>query len=194
MVTRLQMGSLKPGNHMNLSTTYTVVSVVPSNYHSALVNPNWRAAMADKFQALLDNSTWKLVPPLVGANAVIAKWIFKHNFHSNGSLTRHKACWEVRDFSQQHGIDYDNTSSPIIKPATIRVILSIATSRAWWIHKFDVKNAFLHSHLDEIVYCQQPPGFVDPSAPDHVCLLQRSLYGLKLASRAWYQRFATYVR
>ena len=57
-----------------------------------------------------------------------------------------------------------------------------------------MKNAFLHGHLEETVYYQQPPGFVDPANPDHVCLLQRSLYGLKQAPRAWYQRFATFIR
>jgi len=82
----------------------------------------------------------------------------------------------------------------VVKPATIRAVLSIAASRAWPIHQLDVKNAFLHGHLEETVYCQQPLGFVDPVFPDHVCLLQRSLYGLKQAPRAWYQRFATYIR
>ena len=82
----------------------------------------------------------------------------------------------------------------MVKPATIRIVLSIAASRHWPIHQLDVKNAFLHGHLDETMYCQQPPGFVNPAHPDYVCLLQKSLYGLKQAPRAWYQRFATYIR
>ena len=150
--------------------------------------------MADEFQALIDNGTWRLVPRPPGANVVSGKWIFKHKYHSDGTLARHKARWVVRGFSQQHGIDYDETFSPVVKPATIRAVLSIATSRAWPIHQLDVKNAFLHGHLDETVYCQQPPGFVDPAAPDHVCHLQKSLYGLKQAPRAWYQRFASFIR
>ena len=117
-----------------------------------------------------------------------------HKFHSDGSLARHKPRWVVCGFSQRHDIDYDETFSPVVKPATIRVVLNIAASRGWPIHQLDMKNAFLHGHLEETVYCQQPSGFVDPAHPDHVCLLQRSPYGLKQSPRAWYQRFATYLR
>jgi hypothetical protein len=60
--------------------------------------------------------------------------------------------------------------------------------------QLDVKNAFLYGNLEETVYCQQPPSFIDPAAPDHVCLLQRYLYGLMQAPRAWYQRLVTYLR
>lgn len=91
-------------------------------------------------------------------------------------------------------IDYDETFSSVVKLAMIRVVLSIAASSAWPIHQLDVKNVFLHGHLNETVYYQQPPGFVDPTAPDHVCLLQKSLYGLKQAPRAWHQRFATFIQ
>lgn len=93
----------------------------------------------------------------------------------------HKTRWVVCGFSQQHGIDYDENFNPVGKPRTIRKVLSIATSRKWPIHQLDVKNAFLHCHLDETVYCQQPLGFVDPAHPDCVCLLQKSLYGLTQA-------------
>ena len=118
--------------------------------------------MVDEFQALMDNDTWRLVPRPPGANVVSGKWIFRHKFHADGPLARHKARWVVRGFSQRHGIDYDETFSLVVKPATIRTVLSIAASRARPIHQLDVKNAFLHGHLAETVYCQQPPGFVDP--------------------------------
>ena len=81
----------------------------------------------------------------------------------------------------------------MVKPATIRTVLSLAVSRDWHIHQLDVKNAFLHGHLSETVYMHQPPGFVDLAHPDYVCHLQRSLYGLKQAPRAWFQRFAGFV-
>ncbi|XP_071705246.1 uncharacterized mitochondrial protein AtMg00810-like [Rutidosis leptorrhynchoides] len=73
------------------------------------------------------------------------------------------------------------------------MVLSIAVSKSWPIHQLDVKNAFLHGHLHETVYMDQPMGFRDMKYPDHVCLLKRSLYGLKQAPRAWYQRFADFA-
>jgi hypothetical protein len=90
-------------------------------------------------------------------------------------------------------MDYDETFGPVVKPAMICIILSIAASCSWLIHQLDVKNAFHHDSLEETVYCQQPPGFVDPFAPDHVCLLQKSLYSVKQAPHAWHQQFVTYL-
>ncbi|GJX41218.1 ribonuclease H-like domain-containing protein [Tanacetum coccineum] len=95
--------------------------------------------------------------------------------------------------SQQQGIDCDETFSPVVKPATIRTVLSLAVSRYWPIHQLDVKNAFLHGQLSKTVYMHQPPRFVDSYHPDYVCLLQHSLYGLKQAPRAWFQRFASFI-
>jgi hypothetical protein len=149
--------------------------------------------MAEEHKALIDNGTWRLVPRPPGANIVTSKWLFKHKFNSDGSLARHMARWVVRGFSQQAGVDYDETFNPVVKPATIRTVLSIVASRDWPIRQLDVKNAFLHGHLEETVYCQQPSVFVDPAAPDHICLLQKSLYGLKQAPRAWNQRFSTFI-
>ena len=69
-------------------------------------------------------------------------------------LRRYKARWVVRSFSQQAGVDYDDTFSPVVKPATIRTVLIIAASRSWPIHQLGVKNTFLHGNLEETVYCQ----------------------------------------
>jgi hypothetical protein len=103
---------------------------------------------------------------------------------SAGSLDCYKACWVLRGFTQRPGVDYDETFNPVVKFATVRVVLSLALSRNWAIHHLDVKNAFLHGTLTETVYCSQPIGFIDAAHPDLVCRLNRSLYGLKQASCA----------
>jgi hypothetical protein len=149
--------------------------------------------MEDEYRALIDNGTWSLVPPPPDANIISGKWIFKNKFHSDGTLTRRKARWVVRGYSQRPGVDYDKTFSPVVKLATIRIILNLALSRGWPIHQLNVKNALLHGNLNETVYCQQPPGFVKPSTLNHVCLLKKSLYGLRQEPCAWYQRFAAYL-
>jgi hypothetical protein len=157
------------------------------NYRSALADPNWCAAMANEYQALstttLGDSYLDTHTSTPGANIMAGKRIFKHKIHSNGSLVHHKARWVLQGFNQQHDVYYDETFSPVVKPATIRVVLSIAPSQKWPIHQLSVKNAFLHANFEETLYCQQPFGFVSPLAPDFVCLLQKSLYGHKQAPR-----------
>ncbi|GJX83687.1 ribonuclease H-like domain-containing protein [Tanacetum coccineum] len=120
-------------------------------------------------------------------------WLFKHKFHADGTLSRYKARLVANGNSQQLGVDFDETFSPVVKPATIRTVLSLVVSRQWPIHQLDVKNAFLNGDLSETLYMHQPLGFVDSRYPYHVCLLQRSLYRLKQAPRAWFQRFVGYA-
>nr|GFB40761.1 ribonuclease H-like domain-containing protein [Tanacetum cinerariifolium] len=109
------------------------------------------------------------------------------------TLSRYKARLVANGSSQQLGVDFDETFSSVVKPATVRMVRSLVVSRQWPIHQLDVKNAFLNDDLSETVYMHQPPGFVDNRYPHHVCPLQRSLYGLKQAARAWFQRFAGYA-
>ncbi|XP_073357847.1 uncharacterized protein [Aegilops tauschii subsp. strangulata] len=92
------------------------------------------------------------------------------------------------------GRGFTETFAPVVKPGTIRTVLQLAVSRAWPVHQLDVCNAFLHGHLIEQVFCEQPTDFVDTTHPDHVCLLSRSFYGLKQAPRAWYQRIAAFLQ
>jgi hypothetical protein len=108
-------------------------------------------------------------------------------------MERYKARWVLRGFTQQLRIDYDETFSLVVRPATVQSVLSLALSRNWPIHQLDVKNAFLHNTLTETVYCNQPTGFVDPTHPNLVCLPHKSLYSMKQTPRAWYSRFASYL-
>jgi hypothetical protein len=194
MTMRVKRGFRLLTDRLTLSaTSASTLSPVPSSIRDAFVDPNWRRAMEEEFATLIANNTWDLLPRPVGSSVITGKWIFKHKFNSDGSLERYKACWVLRSFTQRPGVDYDETFSPVVKPATIRTILSLAVSRSWPVHQLDVKNTFLHSTLSETVYCSQPTGFVDPTQLDCVCLLNKSLYGLKLAPRAWYSRFATYI-
>ena len=81
----------------------------------------------------------------------------------------------------------------MVRPATIRIILSIAVTSRWPLDQLDVKNAFLHGHLSEEVYMKQPPGYTDPQFPQHVCRLKHALYGLKQAPRAWFQQSSFFI-
>jgi hypothetical protein len=90
--------------------------------------------MEEEFSVLLGNHTWDLVPRPQSVNVVSGKWIFKHKFHADDSLERYKARWVLRGFSQRPGIDFDETFSPVVKPATVRIVLSLGLSRYWPIH------------------------------------------------------------
>ena len=97
----------------------------------------------------------------------------------------------AKGFHQQFGVNFEETFNPIIKPPTVRIILSLAIQFNWPLRQLDVSNAFLHGFLREDVYMVQPLGYVDPDHPNHVCKLLKSLYGLKQAPRAWFERFST---
>lgn len=133
----------------------------PDSYVDALEHPLWHKAMDDEFHALIKNHTWHLVPPRPGLNVIDCKWVFKLKRKHDGSIDRHKARLVAKGFKQRYGVDYGDTFSPVVKPTTIRVLLSLAICRGWSLRQIDIQNAFLHGLLDEDVYMQQPPGYVD---------------------------------
>nr|CAD1818716.1 unnamed protein product [Ananas comosus var. bracteatus] len=150
----------------------------PTSYPEASKDPQWRHAMAEEFNALLKNHTWSLIPPPSNCNIIGCKWVYKVKQKSDGSVERFKARLVAKGHHQQEGLDYDDTFSPVVKPQTIRIVLSLALSKEWPIMQLDVKNAFFHGTLNEEVYMLQPPGFVDPLYPSHVCRLRKAIYGL----------------
>lgn len=86
------------------------------------------------------------------------------------------------------GFDYFETFNPVVKPTTIRVVLTLAISQHWTIKKLDIQNAFLNGDLTEDVFMTQPTGFVDPT---RVCKLDKALHELKQSPRAWYNKLST---
>lgn len=174
MVTWGKQGYRQPRTIMNLQAT--VLTPILKTYRGALADPNWRDAMQEEFTMLQANHTWDLVPPPLGTNIITGKWVYRHKLHPDGTLDRYKACWVLQGFTQCPGIDFGETFNPVVKPTTIRTVLSLAVSQNWTVHQLDVKNAFLHGTLEETVYCVQPSGsLIRPSLTMCAALISRSM-------------------
>jgi len=179
-------GTIKYGKSAFLTTIGE-----PQCLEEALGSKHWKEAMDAEYMALMKNKTWHLVPPQKGINIIDCKWVYKIKRKSDGSLDRYKARLVAKGFKQRYVIDYEDTFSPVVKAATIRVVLSLAVSKGWSLRQLDVQNAFLHGVLEEEVYMRQPPGYENLTFPNYICKLDKALYGLKQAPRAWYARLSS---
>ncbi|KAK2979265.1 hypothetical protein RJ640_003033 [Escallonia rubra] len=129
--------------------------------------------MSEELNALIQNSTWTLVPPHPHMNLVGYKWVFRVKQNANGSLESCKARLVVKGFHKKPGIHFDETFSPGIKHITIRTILTIALTHDCPLHQLDVNNTFLHDILGEEFYMHQPPSFANPT-----CFKQAVFYSV----------------
>jgi hypothetical protein len=195
LVTRLQQGIRQPKIRTDGTVRWCNFGATsaeePSSVSEALGDSKWLSAMEDEYGALLKNQTWHLVSKPKGKNIIGCKWVYKVKKKADGTIDRYKARLVAKGYKQRYGLDYEDTFSPVVKAATIRLILSLAVSRGWSLRQLDVQNAFLHGFLEEEVYMHQPPGFTDPKHPDFVCKLNKAIYGLKQAPRAWYARLCS---
>lgn len=112
-------------------------------------------------------------------NLVGSKWIFYTKFNQDGYVSKLKVRLVAKGFHQISGLDYFDTHNSVVKVSTIHIIFTLVVSNRWPIHQIDVNNAFLNGELTEVVYMSQPEGFFDPYHPNHVCKLNKILYGLK---------------
>ena len=124
---------------------------------------------------------------------ISCRWVHKIKRRSDGSIERYKARLVAFRFSQQYGLDYDETFSPMEKLTTIRVLLALIAKKDWNLWQMDVKNAFLHGELDLEIYMIQPMGFQSRDHPEYVCKLRKALYGLKQEPRAWYGKIYEFL-
>ncbi|WVZ62691.1 hypothetical protein U9M48_012405 [Paspalum notatum var. saurae] len=190
MLTRAKSGFRQPRLNLHVST----LSPVPASFHRALADPNWRGAMEEEFQALEANNTWTLIPRPANANIVSGKWIFRHKLHSDGTLDRYKARWVLRGFTQRPGVDFDETFSPAVKPATIRTTLGFSEAKSdtsLFIYNRDSGTAYLLLYVDDIASfpmkdlgsLQHFLGIAVTRTPSGMLLSQRQ-YALDLLERA----------
>ena len=169
----------------------------PTSYAEAMMDPDsekWQSAMRSEIESMSDNQVWNLVDLPDGHKTIECKWIYKRKIDMDGNVHVHKARLVAKGFRQVQGVDYDETFSPVVMLKSIRIILAIAAYFDYEIWQMDVKTAFLNGNLTEDVYMMQPEGFVDPKNAGKVCKLQKSIYGLKQASRSWNIRFDDVVK
>lgn len=145
----------------------------------------WEQAMRDEFESLKRNKTWTLEDLPKGHKAIPCKWVFALKRNVNGEIERYKARLVAKGCSQQYGVNYKETFSPVARYSTIRLFLALAVQSKMHLHQIDVKTAYLNGDLTEEIYMKQPQHFVDKNFRSKVLRLRKSIYGLKQSGREW---------
>ena len=159
----------------------------PKSVSEAQTNQKWLDAMKKEIGSLHENNVWELVELPADRKAVGSKWVFKVKTDANGSIERCKVRLVAQGCSQQEGLDYDETFSPVVRSESVRSIIALAAMNDLKLHQMDITTAFLHGDLEEEVYMKQPEGFVAQGQENLVCRLKKSIYRLKQSPRCWNQ-------
>ncbi|KAG8478680.1 hypothetical protein CXB51_028518 [Gossypium anomalum] len=159
----------------------------PSNYSEAVScedSEKWMFAMQEEMESLHKNRTWDLLKLPKG----------KQKEGTSGvEEPRYKARLVAKGYSQIPGVDFTDMFSPVVKHSSIRALLGIVAMHDLELEQLDVKTAFLHGELEKDIYMQQPEGFIVSEKEDYVCLLRKSLYGLKQSPSQWCKRFDSFM-
>ncbi|GMF32576.1 unnamed protein product [Phytophthora lilii] len=168
---------------------------VPTSYEEATTSAErdeWKKAIASELESLIANKTWKLVPRPAHQRPIGCRWVFALKHNEKGEVVRHKARLVAKGYSQRHGIDYEETYSPVAYLNSIRAKLAKCCADGMYIEQCDVDTAFLYGKREEEIYMELPEGLQElmtlaevEGEGDVVCLLLQSLYGLKQPSRVW---------
>nr|GEV52649.1 hypothetical protein [Tanacetum cinerariifolium] len=128
-----------------------------------------------------------------GVRPIGTKWVLKNKKDERGIVIRNKARLVAQGHTQEEGINYDEVFAPVARIEAIRLFLAFASFMGFTVYQMDVKSAFLYGTIDEEVYVMQPPGFQDPEFPARVYKVEKAMYGLHQAPRAWYGTLSKYL-
>jgi hypothetical protein len=156
-----------------------IQEVEPTCFEHVVGNPKWDNAMDEEMVVLDVNATWELVVLPKDMKTIGCKWVYKIKHNADGSMSRYNTRLVTKGYAQTYGINYEETYSPVAKMTIVRITIIMATTKGWYLHQMDIKNVFLHGYLQEEVYIEQPPSYVDQTHPNLVCKLKKTLYGLK---------------
>jgi hypothetical protein len=135
-----------------------------------------------------------MVPRPKNKNVIGTKWVFMNKLNEDVQVTRNKARLVCKEYAQIEGINFEDTFAPVSRMEAIRLLLAYACSKNVKLYQMDVKSSFLNGEIEEEVYIEQPEGFQLSNNADYVCKLNKALYGLKHALRAWYSRLDKYLQ
>ncbi|GJX33058.1 putative ribonuclease H-like domain-containing protein [Tanacetum coccineum] len=165
----------------------------PKKVTQALDDESWVEAMQEELLQFKLLNVWTLVDLPHGKKAIGTKWVFRNKRDQRGIVVRNKARLVAQGYRQEEGVDYDEVFAPVARIEAIRLFLAFASFMGFTVYQMDVKSAFLYGTIEEEVYVNQPPGFVDPEFPNRVYKVEKALYGLHQAPRAWYETLSTYL-
>ncbi|GJY24791.1 retrovirus-related pol polyprotein from transposon TNT 1-94, partial [Tanacetum coccineum] len=165
----------------------------PKKAIHALKDPSWIEAMQEELLQFKLQEVWTLVDLPNGKRAIGTKWVFKNKKDERGIVIINKARLVAQGYTQEEGINYDEVFAPVARIEAIRLFLAYASFKDFMVHQMDVKSAFIYWKIEEEVYVCQPPGFEDPNFPNRVYKVEKLLYGLHQAPRAWYETLSTYM-
>ncbi|GKD29811.1 putative ribonuclease H-like domain-containing protein, partial [Tanacetum coccineum] len=165
----------------------------PKKVIQALKDPSWIEAMQDELLQFKLQKVWTLVDLPNGKRAIGTKWVYRNKKDERGIVINNKARLVAQGYTQEEGIDYDEVFAPVAIIEAIRLFLAYASFKDFVVYQMDVKSAFLYGKIKEEVYVCQPPGYEDPDFPDRVYKVEKALYGLHQAPRAWYETLSTYL-
>jgi hypothetical protein len=148
----------------------------------------WKLATDDEMLSHAKNNTWTVVPLPPGRVCIPSGWNFKIKTGKDGLPKRRKARFFAKGYRQTKGIDYQETFAPVVRYDSLRVLIAIAASRDLELTQLDVKTAFLNGEIEEEIFISQPEGYIVTGREKEVCRLNKSLYGIKQASRIWNQK------